>query len=209
MKINEIWNSKEISVWKDALAKATMETGRDDSIETKMSKLNVEYIQHLPVEDFYSFLHDDYFVWKYTAKNRLASTRNSLKKYENDMNELREIQDGLFSFDLSKTRLGLQAAGEIYGLGVAGASGLLALLFPSYFGTVDEMVVRALLTCDEYRDDAIIKAINPQDIKRKDAVYLIEQFKKKAHELNVLSNEYCWRPRDIDVILWYFRDKDL
>lgn len=209
MKINEIWNSKEISVWKDALAKATMETGRDDSIETKMSKLNVEYIQHLPVEDFYSFLHDDYFVWKYTAKHRLASTRKSLKKYENDMNELREIQDGLFSFDLSKTRLGLQAAGEIYGLGVAGASGLLALLFPSYFGTVDEMVVRALLTCDEYRDDAIIKAINPQDIKRKDAVYLIEQFKKKAHELNALSNKYFWRPRDIDVILWHFRDQDL
>ena len=208
MKINEIWNSKEISVWKDALAEATKETERDNSIETKMSKLNIEYIQHLPVEDFYSFLHDDYFVWKYTAKHRLTSTRNSLKKYENDMNELREIQDGLFSFDLSKTRLGLQAAGEIYGLGVAGASGLLALLFPSYFGTVDEMVVRALLTCDEYRDDAIIKAINPQDIKRKDAVYLIEQFKKKAHELNELSNEYCWRPRDIDVILWHFRDKD-
>ena len=93
MKINEIWNSKEISVWKDALAKATMETGRDDSIETKMSKLNVEYIQHLPVEDFYSFLHDDYFVWKYTAKNRLASTRKSLKKYETNMEKLREFKE--------------------------------------------------------------------------------------------------------------------
>lgn len=209
MKINEIWNSKEISVWKDALAKATMETGRDDSIETKMSKLNVEYIQHLPVEDFYSFLHDDYFVWKYTAKHRLASTRKSLKKHETDMEKLREIQDGLFSFKLSEIGKGLEIAHQIKGLGISGASGLLALLFPSYFGTVDEMVVRALLTCDEYRDDAIIKAINPQDIKRKDAVYLIEQFKKKAHELNVLSNEYCWRPRDIDVILWHFRDKDL
>ena len=209
MKINEIWNSKEIRVWKDALAKATMETGRDDSIETKMSKLNVEYIQHLPVEDFYSFLHDDYFVWKYTAKHRLASTRKHLKKHEKDMDELREIQEELFNFDLSEIDKGLEIAHKIEGLGISGASGLLALLFPSYFGTVDEMVVRALLTCDEYRDDAIIKAINPQDIKRKDAVYLIEQFKKKAHELNVLSNEYCWRPRDIDVILWHFRDKDL
>lgn len=209
MKINEIWNSKEISVWKDALAKATMETGRDDSIETKMSKLNVEYIQHLPVEDFYSFLHDDYFVWKYTAKHRLTSTRNSLKKYENDMNELREIQDGLFSFKLSEIGKGLEIAHQIKGLGISGASGLLALLFPSYFGTVDDMVIRALLTCDEYRDDAIIKAINPQDIIINEAVYLIEQFKKKAHELNALSNEYCWRPRDIDVILWHFRDQDL
>lgn len=209
MKINEIWNSKEISVWKDALAEATKETERDNSIETKMSKLNVEYIQHLPVEDFYSFLHDDYFVWKYTAKHRLTTTRNSLKKYENDMNELREIQDGLFSFDLSDTESGLKTARKIHGLGVSGASGLLALLFPSYFGTVDEMVVRALLTCDEYRDDAIIKAINPQDIIINEAVYLIEQFKKKAHELNALSNEYCWRPRDIDVILWHFRDQDL
>ena len=81
MKINEIWNSKEISVWKDALAKATKETGRDDSIETKMSKLKAEDIQHLPVEDFYSFLYDDYFVWKYTAKHRLANFRNYLKRY--------------------------------------------------------------------------------------------------------------------------------
>ena len=209
MKINEIWNSKEISVWKDALAKATMETGRDDSIETKMSKLNVEYIQHLPVEDFYSFLHDDYFVWKYTAKHRLTSTRNSLKKYENDMNELREIQDGLFSFKLSEIGKGLEIAHQIKGLGISGASGLLALLFPSYFGTVDDMVIRALLTCDEYRDDENIKAINPQDININGAVYLIEQFKKKAHELNALSNEYCWRPRDIDVILWHFRNQDL
>lgn len=209
MKINEIWNSKEISVWKDALAKATEEKGRDNSIETKMSKLNVEYIQHLPVEDFYSFLHDDYFVWKYTAKHRLASTRNSLKKYENDMNELREIQDGLFSFNLSDTESGLKTAIKIHGLGVSGASGLLALLFPSYFGTVDDMVIRALLTCDEYRDDAIIKAINRQDIEEDEAIYLIEQFKKKAHELNELSNEYCWRPRDIDVVLWHFRDQDL
>ena len=209
MKINEIWNSKEISVWKDALAKATMETGRDDSIETKMSKLNVEYIQHLPVEDFYSFLHDDYFVWKYTAKNRLASTRKSLKKYETNMEKLREIQEELFNFDLSKIDKGLEIAHKIEGLGVAGASGLLALLFPSYFATVDDMVIRALLTCDEYRDDATIKAINRQDIEEDEAVYLIEQFKKKAHELNALSNEYCWRPRDIDVILWHFRDKDL
>lgn len=209
MKINEIWNSKEISVWKDALAKATKETGRDDSIETKMSKLNVEYIQHLPVEDFYSFLHDDYFVWKFTAKHRLASTRKHLKKHEKDMDELREIQEELFNFNLSGTESGLKTAIKIHGLGVSGASGLLALLFPSYFGTVDDMVVRALLTCDEYRDDATIKAINPQDININGAVYLIEQFKKKAHELNALSNEYCWRPRDIDVILWHFRDKDL
>lgn len=209
MKINEIWNSKEISVWKDALSKATIETGRDDSIETKMSKLNVEYIQHLPVEDFYSFLHDDYFVWKYTAKNRLASTRKSLKKHETDMEKLRKIQEELFNFNLSETDKGLEIAHKIEGLGISGASGLLALLFPSYFGTVDDMVIRALLTCDEYRDDATIKAINPQDININGAVYLIEQFKKKAHELNALSNEYCWRPRDIDVILWHFRDQDL
>ena len=209
MKINEIWNSKEISVWKDALAKATKETERDNSIETKMSKLNVGYIQHLPVEDFYSFLYDDYFVWKYTAKNLLAYTRRYLKKHENDMDELREIQEELFDFDLSETDKGLGIAHKIEGLGISGASGLLALLFPSYFGTVDDMVIRALLTCDEYRDDTAIKAINPQNININGAVYLIEQFKKKAHELNVLSNEYCWRPRDIDVILWHFRDQDL
>lgn len=45
-----------------------VETGRDNCIETKLSRINIDYVSQLEVEDFYDFLYDSYFVWKYTAK---------------------------------------------------------------------------------------------------------------------------------------------
>ncbi|GAA2898676.1 hypothetical protein P7H00_01440 [Enterococcus pseudoavium] len=206
MNINDIWNSQENDVWNEALFQANKETGRDNSIETKMSKLNVEYIKNLEASEFYKFLHDEYFLWKYTAKNRLATTRKKLQEYESNVEELKKIQEELFDFNLEDAKIGLKRAVQIKGLGVAGGSGLLSLLYPSYFGTVDDMVVRALLTTDEYKDDETIKSINSQNIKIDEAVYLINIFKKKATELNKAFNQYCWTPRDIDVILWFFRD---
>lgn len=206
MNINDIWSSQDNDVWNEALLSSTEETGRDNFIETKMSKLNVEYLKKLEVSGFYNFLHDDYFLWKYTAKNRLATTRKKLEEYVSDMEELKDIQEELFDFKLEKTKTGLNIAAQIKGLGIAGASGLLSLLYPSYFGTVDDMVIRALLSTDEYRDDEIIKSVNPKNIKIDEAVYLINIFKKKANELNKLFDQYCWTPRDIDVILWFFRD---
>ena len=79
MNINDIWSSQDNDVWNEALLSAKEETGRDNFIETKMLKLNVEYLKNLEVNDFYNFLHDDYFLWKYTAKNRLATTRKKLE----------------------------------------------------------------------------------------------------------------------------------
>ena len=206
MNINDIWSSQDNDVWNEALLSAKEETGRDNFIETKMLKLNVEYLKNLEVNDFYNFLHDDYFLWKYTAKNRLATTRKKLEEYVVDMKELKDIQEELFNFKLEKTRMGLNVAVQIKGLGIAGASGLLSLLYPSYFGTVDDMVIRALLSTNGYKDDETIKSMNPKNIKIDEAVYLINIFKKKANELNKLFNQYCWTPRDIDVILWFFRD---
>ena len=68
------------------------------------------------------------------------------------MKELKDIQEELFNFKLEKTRMGLNVAVQIKGLGIAGASGLLSLLYPSYFGTVDDMVIRALLSTNEYKE---------------------------------------------------------
>lgn len=210
MKITEIWASNDEATWKLALKNANEETGRDDFIETKLSKLNVDYIKNLSTEEFYHFLYEYYYIWKYTAKNRLTTTRNSLKKYESDSNwnELMEIQGELFSFELNNTLLGLKIVTRIKGLGVAGGSGLLALLFPSYFGTVDEQATKALLITEEYEDDPIINKMNLQNIDIEDAIYLNQIYKKKAYELNKQFNSYSWTPRDIDVILWFYRNED-
>ena len=205
MNINEIWQSEDEEIWKKALTEAMVETGRDNCIETKLSRINIDYVSQLEVEDFYDFLYDSYFVWKYTAKNRLATSRSYFEKHKNNLSELSKIQKEIFSFELPNTKLGLMYATQINGLGVAGASGLLALLFPSYFGTVDEMVVRALLKTEEFKTDEKIKHMNPQNLKIKDAVYLIDIYRKKANHLNKIFKTYSWTPRNIDVILWYFR----
>lgn len=116
------------------------------SVEKKFESLDTTAIEAMTVDEFYNFLYDEYFFWKYTAKNRLATTRMSLQKYiiENRMNELDEIKRDLFAFDLNDIKQGLLTASRIRGLGIAGASGLLAVLFPQYFATVDQFVVMAL-----------------------------------------------------------------
>jgi hypothetical protein len=129
------------------------------------------------------------------------------KKYDHNLEELAQIQKDIFEFDLDNINLGLRRATQIYGVGISGASGLLSLLYPSYFGTVDVRVVEALRTTDEYKDDLELKEMNGENIKIGEATYLINIFRKKAGELNKLFDQYCWTPRDIDVILWFFRDK--
>ncbi|MDT2646182.1 hypothetical protein P7D38_12355 [Enterococcus dongliensis] len=55
MIINEIWESNDEKIWNAALKKATFDTGRDNYIESKLSKLNVEYIKNLSKQEFYTF----------------------------------------------------------------------------------------------------------------------------------------------------------
>ena len=208
MNIKEVWNSSENEVWKRALSEASKDTGRDDLIETKMSKLNVEYLKKIETREFYNFLYNDYFLWKHIDKRWLENVRKLFKKkYDHNLEELAQIQKDIFEFDLDNINLGLRRATQIYGVGISGASGLLSLLYPSYFGTVDVRVVEALRTTDEYKDDLELKEMNGENIKIGEATYLINIFRKKAGELNKLFDQYCWTPRDIDVILWFFRYK--
>ena len=73
---------------------------RDDAreIEAEIAGVESEAIRDLSVEDFYDFLYYKYFLWKYTQKNRLATTRKSLRRYkeENRWSELEDIQKRLF-----------------------------------------------------------------------------------------------------------------
>lgn len=47
--------SEDEEIWKKALTKAMVETGRDNCIETKLSRINIDYVSQLEVEDFYDF----------------------------------------------------------------------------------------------------------------------------------------------------------
>ena len=120
------------------------------------------------------------------------------------MSDLNIIKKNLFSFDVTNIRQGLEIVTSIHGLGVAGASGLLALLYPKYFGTVDQFAVKALSTIKDLKEKQIILAMNPDNIKIVDGVKLIEIMKEKANTLNSKNKTDKWTPRKIDKVLWTF-----
>lgn len=118
-------------------------------------------------------------MWKYTAPNRLATSRNlyfAKHKKNNEMGQLDFIHKSLFNFNLSDIETGLKIATGIRGLGPAGGSGLLAILFPSHFGTIDQFVLLGLQTLPEYKNSRELARIkNPKMLSIKDGVYLIQQ----------------------------------
>lgn len=208
MELTRLWNSNSEDEWDEALKKYwDLVKPENVILEEAMEKLNPDEVKNLTAEGFYNFLHDVYFVWKYTAKNRLATTRMHLKRYqtENRLSDLDKIKKKLFSFELGDTQQGLEIASSIHGLGIAGASGLLALLFPRDFGTVDQFVVKDLISIEDINQREMLQSMNPEGLKLMDGVELIEIMKDRANELNRINNTNKWTPRHIDKVLWAYR----
>lgn len=203
--VNDLWWSNDEEKWNTAL-KDYWESINDKNIrlEKKIENINVKEVKEMKYDEFYDFLYDEYFVWKYTAANRLATTRKNLEKYNDDCNkmELKEIHEELFNFDLNDVKRGIEIVTKIHGLGIAGASGLLSILFPESFATVDQFVVKALLKINGLEENSIIKEMKPEGLRLKDAELLIKIMKDKAEELNDKFNTSEWTPRKIDKVLW-------
>jgi hypothetical protein len=208
LKIEELWYSTRQDDWliaENCYWNQVSDANRN--LEKSLEALNPDDINQMKVEAFYVFLHDTYFVWKYTAKNRLATTRMQLKRHLIDITALAEIQKELFSFDKAQIRTGLEIASRIRGLGIAGASGLLSVLFPDYFGTVDQFVVKSLLCIDELNERKSIVRMRPEALTLADGVVLEQLLRAKADELNRIFQTCTWTPRKIDKILWAYREK--
>ena len=205
--IKSLWDNGSEKEWIDALnSYYRLMRSEQKMREEQIVRAGAEVIMNLDERAFYDFLYDTYFVWKYTAQNRLATTRKNLEKYitNDELSILRNIQTMLFSAPTNDTGKCLKIACEIRGLGTAGASGLLALLFPEDFGTVDQFVVKRLQEINHPVYDSILKNMNPEVLKIKDGVILIEIMKGKADELNKKFNTNFWTPRKIDMVLWAF-----
>jgi hypothetical protein len=203
--INYLWWNGSYDDWKNALNYYwSFLRPENKSIELEIENLNTEKIKKMSVYEFYDFLHDKYFVWKYTAKNRLATSRAHLEKYINDacLEELGRIHYSLMTFDLNDIRRGLEIAYRIKGLGTAGASGLLAVMFPKWFGTVDQFVVKSLCSIDNLSENRRLMRMNSDDLNIGDGEILIDIMRRKAKELNEKFNTNSFKPRDIDKVLW-------
>lgn len=207
-QITDIWHSDNEEVWKAAL-QSYWDRFNDNQyrLEKEIEAIDARNLASLSVYQFYDFLYQQYYPWKFTNKLFLSRNRKHLEKYlfDNEIDRLVRVQNRLFNLDFENIKECLAVASSIHGLGTAGASGLLSILYPKYFGTVDKFVVYSLLKISGLQEQATVSGMNPEALTLNDGVALIEIMRNKAQELNKRFNTDFWTPRKIDMILWAIR----
>jgi hypothetical protein len=203
--MDSLWNEPSSDLWEMALKRYwSYVKPANLELEKEMDCLQVSSISGMNETQWYEFLLHKYFKWKYTAPNRYGSTTKHLRQSvdQRGLSYLVKIKEKLLNFDLNDIEEGLQIATGISGLGAPGASGLLAILYPSHFGTIDQFAVKALLQVSHLSDAEKIKRMNPNALKLQDGGLLISIMRLKAKELNLLFSTASWTPRKIDMVLW-------
>ena len=207
MNINDLWHSTDPDEWEHALRHYwDFVQPRNLERERALDALDLQVLRDFSSHGWYDFLHEEYFCWKYTAPNRYATTIKRLETYieDNTLEGVDCLRQQLLNLDLSDVRAGLEIAKQIRGLGTAGASGLLSLMYPDHFATVDQFVVKALrLVVDLPEADALSK-MKPESLNISAGVLLISILKRKAEENNRLFGTSDWTPRKIDMVLWTY-----
>ena len=203
--VRDLWGTGDERQWREAL-EHYWDLVRPEllALEREMADLTPAAVAAMTAEDWVAFLREKYFRWKYTAPNRYATTTHALaRQVEGEgIERLDEIRRRIL--DSGTQHLGdrLRAALEIKGLGAAGASGLVALLYPESFGTVDQFVVKALRQIEDLPEREVLLAMEPEALCVSDAVLLILILQRKAKELNEAFGMSEWTPRKVEMVLW-------
>lgn len=208
LSVDELWRSSDPAAWDTALERywEFVQPGNRE-LERAIDRLDLERIRGLGAQEWYDFLRQEYFRWKFTAPNRYATTTSHLAKYlaePDGLQRLHSIKCRLLAIDPKDIRAGLTIAREIKGLGASGASGLLALMYPATFATVDQFVVKALRQVDGLPEAEALAKMKPEALRSEDGVTLITVMARKAAENNRLFSTVSWTPRKIDQILWTY-----
>jgi len=208
--LKNIWNCRDIDKWKKAEEKYWERLNQVAIIEKKFEQMTTEEILGMPPDKFYIFLRDMYFPWKFTGVY-LKPRLENLKTIENKQTQIKDVIDDLKELqkriadkkelnddDMSNAIRNLQ---KIPGIGPSAATGLLSILFPTHFGTIDKFVginlrnIGCKIDEQEYTNISVESAIKMEKI-------LID----KAKELNKEMNTDYWTPRRLDKILWSIRE---
>lgn len=207
MQIQELWYSADSDAWDRALKRYwDFVKAGNMALEKAMENLDLDRLRKMDEQGWYDFLHNEYFRWKYTSPNRYATTTAQLQRYKNNggLSELDGIRKLLLRLDTKDVRGGLKTAKRIHGLGVPGASGLLALMYPHALATVDQFVVNALKRVPKLPKAESVRDMDADDLKIEDGVILIEIMQAKARDNNRLFATTTWTPRKIDQVLWTY-----
>ena len=204
--LESLWKTGDRQSWHHALERYWLYVQpKNLELERELDRIPVERLRNLDALSWFNFLEKKYFRWKYTAPNRYATTTAHLRKHADGegLEELDRIRIALINHNPSDIEKGLEITKGIRGLGTAGASGLLALIFPEYYGTVDQFVVKALREISDLPEGKALAAMNEDAISVKEGVLLIQIMQRKAHQLSHALQEQ-WTPRLVDKVLWTF-----
>lgn len=207
ISIANLWISADPKAWEDALERYwSFVQPRNLALEQSLDALDLERLRRLDARGWYDFLRNDYFRWKYTQPNRYATTTQKLQHYvdHDALSDLDQIRKHLLTLDTADIRSGLKVAKEIRGLGTAGASGLLALMYPQNFGTVDQFVVKALGQINGLPEAAALARMKPEALTIPDGVLIIGILQRKAADNNRVFKSNAWTPRKLDKVLWTY-----
>ena len=207
MNINDLWHSHDPILWNQTLDRYWFFVRPENiELERSLNALNLQRLKNLNPQSWYKFLRDEYFRWKYTTPNRYVTTTNQLRRYLDDdaLDELDNVRQRLLDLNPSETLTGLRTAKEVHGLGTAGASGLLSLMYPKHFATVDQFVVKALRQVDGLPEADALNQMNPEGLTLGNGILLISILTQKAIDNNLEFGTSIWTPRKIDMVLWTY-----
>src|SRR4051812_33153946 len=104
--VTELWHSAEPAVWEQPLVRY-WELIRPENLalERAPNDLNLSRLRAMDAAGWYAFLRDEYFRWKYTARNRYATTVRALRRYDDEgrLDILDRIRLDLLSLDPTNT----------------------------------------------------------------------------------------------------------
>lgn len=207
MNVNYLWNNANEKEWLAALDEYTkhIRVFRQRQIDKEFMNLKSSDVRKMNANEFYMFLQEKYFVWKYTSYLSKRLKELSFHQTENGLIMLGKIHKELFyELDNGKDDIMqlIRIAQQIHGLGPAGASGLISIMFPEKYGTVDQYVVKALLKLEKFPLHERLLVMNPSGLSVEDAKIIIKIYRDKAQELNKKFCSDFWTPRKIDQVLW-------
>lgn len=84
-EIEQLWHSSDAAKWQRALDRyCNYIKPTHVAIEREMDSLRPDNVRHLDADQWYDWLLNKYFVWKFTACNLCAAQTNSLKRQATD-----------------------------------------------------------------------------------------------------------------------------
>lgn len=87
MNIGELWISKNEEDWVKYLNRYwDLIKPENLELERRMDKLDFRVVENMELDEFYEFIIEDYFQWKFTDSRWLNRNREHFSRYKNEKN---------------------------------------------------------------------------------------------------------------------------